>query len=308
MVEMMAYEVSERHLEIGGFGKMFFRDYVPAVTSRLTPLLCIGGYWRNSSDFERLARCVAGQRRLVAPDLRGRGKTARATDVADYHFDKLVADMWALLDHLEIERVVTVGMVLGGFIGLEMAAQNPSRVAGIVLNDIGTETTTPGSKGLAHGLSFNECSLKEAIDKVKNQHGKYLTEFTEDDWRDFTLQGYARTESGNYVRAFDELTQAETHRFKEARPSFWKEFTSLQDRPIALLRGEFSEFVPPDLAERMAGASPHTTVTTIAGRGHWPMLDEPASLAAIGGVLAQADRMAASGSTGADNDRRSGLK
>ncbi len=291
----MEFTLEEKSFDIPGFGGMFYRDYRPVVPSGLTPVLCIGGYWRNSSDFRRLARKLAGERRLIAADMRGRGLSARATDAEDYHFDKLVADAWALLDHLGIERVVVVGIVLGGFIGLEMAAANPSRIVGLVLNDIGTETTTQGSKALAHALSFDECSLEVAIEKIKHQHGKYLTEFAEDEWLEFTLQGYSRTPSGKYVRSFDELTQTETRRFKEAKPSFWDEFVSLRGISIAILRGEFTEFVPLELAARMTEANPKATVTTIPGRGHWPMLDEPAALAAIKAVLAEADLAAASG-------------
>jgi pimeloyl-ACP methyl ester carboxylesterase len=83
--------------------------------SRGVPVLCMHGYWRNSRDFEDLAPHLAKNRRVITPDLRGRGESDRAT------------------------KVVVLGMTLGGMVALEMASTRPDRVVGLVLNDEGPE-------------------------------------------------------------------------------------------------------------------------------------------------------------------------
>ncbi len=48
-----------------------------------------------------------------------------------------VADILALLDQPEIDRVALIGTSLGGIMTMLLAMQAPERIAGAVLNDIG---------------------------------------------------------------------------------------------------------------------------------------------------------------------------
>ena len=53
------------------------RDYAPAVPSDRLPVICLHGLTRNARDFEDLApRIAATGRRVLAPDFRGRGRSA----------------------------------------------------------------------------------------------------------------------------------------------------------------------------------------------------------------------------------------
>ncbi|MBC7506982.1 MAG: alpha/beta hydrolase, partial [Sandarakinorhabdus sp.] len=52
----------------------------PAIALDRPVLLCLPGLTRNSADFAALAQRLAGQWRIVAPDLRGRGESAWPKD------------------------------------------------------------------------------------------------------------------------------------------------------------------------------------------------------------------------------------
>jgi pimeloyl-ACP methyl ester carboxylesterase len=74
-------------------------------------------------EFERLAR----SHRVVRYDARGHGRSS--VQHGEYsHADDLVA----LLDELEIERAVLVGLSLGGRTAIDVAIAHPERVAGVV--------------------------------------------------------------------------------------------------------------------------------------------------------------------------------
>jgi pimeloyl-ACP methyl ester carboxylesterase len=78
---------------------------------------------------------------LLAPDLPGRGLTPpreRESSVAA-HADDLVA----LLDASDLETVDVVGMSMGGFIAVELAARHPGRVRSLTLLDGGLPVPTP---------------------------------------------------------------------------------------------------------------------------------------------------------------------
>ncbi|MDI6029280.1 alpha/beta hydrolase [Corticibacterium sp. UT-5YL-CI-8] len=273
-------------LEVGQGHRLYYRDYTGATTG--TPVLCLPGFWRNARDFEQLARHLSPARRVITPDMRGRGNSTRASDFSEYRFETLIDDVWKLADHLGVERMVLIGTTLGAFMSIQMAHDLPERVAGIVLNDVGTETTPPGSKRLSGTVDHEEWPLEVVAEKAKATNQKYFPEFGEDDWKSFIRLSHRETASGRFVRDFDPLTGEETKRFRADKPSLWNEFAGLTV-PVAMLRGELSDFLSQDLGERMAAANPNAFLTVVAGRGHPPLLTEPQSLAAIEKVLAKAD-------------------
>jgi pimeloyl-ACP methyl ester carboxylesterase len=66
--------------------------------------------------------------RVIAPDLRGRGRTERPERVEDYALSKVMGDVVALLDVLEIERAHVVGHDWGAAVAWVTAALVPQRV------------------------------------------------------------------------------------------------------------------------------------------------------------------------------------
>lgn len=69
--------------------------------------------------------------RVVRYDLRGFGRSTRDADTAYSHAD----DLWRLLDHLEIDQAVLVGLSMGGGIVVEATLAAPERVRALVLLD-----------------------------------------------------------------------------------------------------------------------------------------------------------------------------
>ena len=56
---------------------------------------------------------------------------------------------------------------------------------------------------------------------------------------------------------------------------------------MALLRGELSDVLSPEVFARMARALPQAEAATVPGVGHAPMLDEAAAVSAIDRLLAR---------------------
>jgi pimeloyl-ACP methyl ester carboxylesterase len=78
---------------------------------------------------------------LIAPDLRGRGDSAAIS--GPFSLAQHVEDMIAILDHLEIDSVHILGMSMGGFIAMRLAAEHPARVKSLILVDGGFPMSTP---------------------------------------------------------------------------------------------------------------------------------------------------------------------
>jgi pimeloyl-ACP methyl ester carboxylesterase len=75
--------------------------------------------------------------RVIAPDLRGYGRTDAPPHVLDYTPDKIRADILGLLDALKIDQVHLVGHAWGGIIGWQLASMAPTRIERFVTMSTG---------------------------------------------------------------------------------------------------------------------------------------------------------------------------
>lgn len=89
--------------------------------------------------------------RVVAPDLRGRGRShPEDASGSEPGMAGHAADLVAVLDHLGVDRTLVVGHSMGAFVGLVLADRHPGRVDRLVLVDGGLPLAVP------EGLSADE--------------------------------------------------------------------------------------------------------------------------------------------------------
>jgi pimeloyl-ACP methyl ester carboxylesterase len=99
-----------------------------------TPVLLLHGWpdsahlWRSQIPF-----LVANGFRVVAPDLRGLGRSDRPDDVASYTLQNAVADAAGILDAIGIEAAHIVGHDFGAAVAWLMACLRPDRVRNLVV-------------------------------------------------------------------------------------------------------------------------------------------------------------------------------
>ena len=71
--------------------------------------------------------------RVIAYDARAHGQSDGAADPQDYSYDRLAADLLAVLDEREIGRAVLAGASMGAHTLAAFALEHPERVAGLVI-------------------------------------------------------------------------------------------------------------------------------------------------------------------------------
>jgi pimeloyl-ACP methyl ester carboxylesterase len=104
---------------------LFHRD-----TGGGSPLLLLHGFTGSGEDWNHVFAEPLSGFRIVTPDLPGHGRTPNPR--ADFKFADVARDVFALLDHLKIDRVKAIGMSAGANTLLHMAAQQPSRVTAMI--------------------------------------------------------------------------------------------------------------------------------------------------------------------------------
>lgn len=81
-----------------------------------------------------LARALAGEGlHVVTLDLLGHGRSDRPADPLVYSMSAFAEQVLALLDHLGAEKAVIGGTSLGANVSLEVAAEAPDRVQGLIV-------------------------------------------------------------------------------------------------------------------------------------------------------------------------------
>lgn len=267
--------------------KLYYRDY--AGPNDKPPVLCLHGLTRNSRDFAPLAKTLAGDWRVIVPEMRGRGNSEYAKDTSTYTPPTYIKDVEALLAELGIEKFVAIGTSMGGLMTMLMAAKDASRIVAAVLNDIGPEIDPTGLAHIAgyvgQGRSFD--TWMHAANSLRETHGASFPDYSIDTWLEMAKRTMVLGQNGRLVLDYD---MGIADPFKSAndapQPDLWPAFKALSDTPILLVRGELSNLLTEQTQSRMARVHGNLRTVTVPRVGHAPMLDEPESLAAIQALLA----------------------
>lgn len=114
-------------------------DGAPADAEVHTAVL-VHGITASHVSFAALARALPGVR-LIAPDLRGRG---RSRDLpGPYGMPRHADDVAAVLEHLGVREAVAVGHSMGAFVSIVLADRHPHLVRSLHLVDGGMPLLPP---------------------------------------------------------------------------------------------------------------------------------------------------------------------
>lgn len=270
--------------------RLHARDY-PGAPGAL-PVLCLPGLTRNARDYDALATRLAGRRRVLAIDLRGRGESAYAKDPMSYVPLTYAQDIAGLMADQKIDRFVAVGTSLGGIVTMLLAGMLPGRIAGALLNDVGPEINPAGLARIRGyvGKSSVYPTWMHAARAVSEANADAYPDWRIEQWLAMAKRLYRLNTQGRIVLDYD-LKIAEPFRVpgNEAGPDMWRALATLGHAPVLVVRGGRSDILTAAVAERMVAALPAGELVTLPGVGHAPTLAEPGVQGAIDRLLARAE-------------------
>lgn len=97
------------------------------------PLLFVHGWTCDSNDFLWQLAHFRPRYRVIAPDLRGHGRSS--VPHGGYEARIFARDLVDLLDRLGVQSCVAIGHSLGGLIASALAVEYPERIRGVVCLD-----------------------------------------------------------------------------------------------------------------------------------------------------------------------------
>ncbi len=109
-----------------------------------TPVVLLHGFPDTSALWRHQVAALTGAGfRTIAPDMRGRGRSDRPPEVADYALTKIVGDVTGIMDALGVQRAHVVGHDWGAVVAWLVAMLAPTRVDHLVVISVGA----PGAAG-----------------------------------------------------------------------------------------------------------------------------------------------------------------
>jgi len=266
--------------------QLFSRVY-PGPSPGAPVVLCLHGLTRNSRDFEDLAPHLTARYRVIVPDIRGRGLSARDPNPGNYQIPVYLHDLERLLTGLGAERVAVVGTSMGGLIAMLLAATQPARISRIVLNDVGPEVDPAGLtriRGYA-GKGAPVATWEEATAQLRTIFGAAWRGLDDARWKTLARRSYRTNDHGTLEVDADPMIGEVVRQSSAAAPDLWGLWGALARTPILALRGEHSDILSPATLARMQREKADLEVLTVADRGHAPLLDERDSLAKLDAFL-----------------------
>ena len=213
-------------------------------------------------------------RAVIAPDARGHGDSSDAD--APY---RLTDDVIALLDALEIERAVLVGVSMGGGTAADTALEHPGRVAGLVVSGTGTsepEFTDPWMLSTLADWKAAEVGGDlegwfEAFMRFTAGPHRRPEDVDPAVWQ--LVETMARETIANHLRV-----GADGLPIPPIPPSpvtqTWQRLGSIQV-PVLALSGALDGDDHRGMGRRLAEAVPVGRHREISGAGHYPNLENP---------------------------------
>lgn len=165
------------------------------------PIVLLHGFASNRNEnWRRLGWYGAFERkniRFIAPDMRGHGESSKPHDPEAYAREKLVGDLFALLDHLNIAKADVMGFSMGTRIAIGAALAEPKRVDLLILGGIGGRLFEPPLAGNPMAAAMEA----EKIDDISEPLLKSFRQFADEQGEDrLALAALARAPASPLTR------------------------------------------------------------------------------------------------------------
>jgi len=228
------------------------------------PIVLVHGFPLDSRMWEAQIAEISGSRRLIAPDLRGFG---RSSDASPFSVESLADDLHALLSDLGALPCVLGGLSMGGYVSLAYAYQYPGDLRGLMLVDTKAEGDSAEQKE----------GRGKMIELVRQQGSRAVAE-----------QMLPRMLAKGTPKSRPAVAQA-LMSIMEACPPITIEHAllAMRDRPdqtpnlpaiavpTLIVVGDADAITPVSVAQSMQKQIPRAQLAVIKGAGHMSPMEQP---------------------------------
>lgn len=252
----------------------------PTAAEATCVVLAAHGVTATLMAWRSVARELDKRMCFLAPDCRGRGRSASLP--GPYGMAVHVADMLAVLDHVQAQSAVLVGHSMGAYVMERLAAEHPERATALVMLDAGLPFPPPEDPGEMLGSAVASAVMRLAITfpsaDLYIRGWRAHPAFTET-WND-DVEAYARydlVQDGRVVRCGASAAAVRADSSEMVLDEVTRTALERVCAPIQLLRAERGLFddeplIPADALHAFAATHPSVRVEEVAGVNHYTLV------------------------------------
>lgn len=262
--------VIDELIELRGL-RFHYRDW-PSSNPKARDLVLLHGYTGHARSWDAFAAAMSDTYRVLALDQRGHGETQWAPPQA-YGTREMVTDLEAFVAAMGLSDFTLLGLSMGGIVSIAYAGVRPPELSRLVIVDIAPEVAAEGMQKILTNVARSDtfATREEAFARARRDNPIP----PEDHHRHRVYNSLMRTEQGLWTYRYDRaLRDTSIPRERITAEEGWKQVANF-NVPTLLVRGELSDILSPDVAERMAKEIPDCQLREIAGSGHPVPLDKP---------------------------------
>ncbi|HEY2482955.1 MAG TPA: alpha/beta hydrolase [Caulobacteraceae bacterium] len=261
--------VTDELIEMDGL-RFHYRDW-PARRTDAPSLVLLHGYTGHARSWDAFAEAMTDRYRVLALDQRGHGESGWA-GAGHYGIEAMTEDLRTFVAALGLRGFTLLGLSMGGMVAMDYAGGRPSELAALVIVDIGPELVTSGAERIQVAQQASDVfDSRDAAFAVARAANSLPPEAHQRHRVDYNLM---MTEDGRWTWRYDRALRS----VRELRPrdaeTGWRSCANIAV-PTLLIRGELSDILGPDVAERMIQTIPDSRLATVANSGHGIPLDSP---------------------------------
>jgi esterase len=261
--------VVDEFIEMRGL-RFHFRDW-PSKRLNAPSLVLLHGFTGHARSWDPFAEAMTVRYRVLALDQRGHGETGWAA--ADrYGIDDMINDLESFVQALGLQDFTLVGLSMGGLVTMEYAGRRPKALAACVIVDIGPEIDRSGSSRIQASVqavdTFASREEAFALARAENSRPPELLHRQRSD------AGLMRTETGRWTYRYDRALRTPGILRLRDPETAWQSCAKIE-APTQIVRGELSDILSPQIAERMVRTIQDARLVTVANAGHGVPYDAP---------------------------------
>lgn len=207
-------------------------------------ILLHGGLGHSGNWGYQVPAVVKSGYRAVVIDSRGHGRSTR--DERPFTYERMAADVAAVMDALHLGQAGLAGWSDGACIALILAAQAPARVAGVFFFACNMDPS--GAKEFEFTPTIQRCFDRHVRDYAQ-------LSATPDQFEPFS---------------------AAVSLMQQTQPNYSADDLAQISVPVAIVQGEHDEFIKLEHAEYLARNIPHAEFVLLHGVSHFAPLQRPA--------------------------------
>jgi pimeloyl-[acyl-carrier protein] methyl ester esterase len=236
------------------------------------PLVLVHGWAMSSAVFTEALQALAGDFRVLAPDLRGHGDSDPANGCS---LEDFAGDLRQWLEGLGISSLDLLGWSLGGQVALRLAPLLGKGLGRLLL--VASTPCFTAGEGWPAGLPAVQ--VKAMSRGLKRRYRETLDDFFARQFqagevssgRLEEIRTFAAPGEGSVLpTAETALAALETLQTGDLRGELCE-----VEAPALVLHGDEDQIIPPDAGQFLAARLPQGRFVGLAGTGHAPFLSRP---------------------------------